>query len=223
MIRRLDGLLIGGGFIIRFDKEVAPGYAPPSPQIHHPTGYWLTPALIALQNNVPGVWNAPGTDGKSVPDWASPLMHQVLTLSRYVSVRDEPSRTALERLASAPISVVLDTAFGLPRLLALRGTPSPDVTRLSKAHGLDGPYIIVQATSGVEGFIRFIKNHVEQLRNLRFLRDPTHRWSFIGHRPIRELLALGLSRGQQHTSVQAQRDGDLLPPRLGEYNVAARR
>jgi hypothetical protein len=27
----LDGALIGGGFIMRFDKEVAPGYGPPTP------------------------------------------------------------------------------------------------------------------------------------------------------------------------------------------------
>src|SRR6266513_585460 len=105
MIDRLDGLLIGGGFLIRFDKEVAPGYAPPAPEIHHPTGYWLTPALIALQHDVPVAWNAPGTDGKAIPAWANPLMATALTLSRYVSVRDEPSRSALEPLTSTPIAV----------------------------------------------------------------------------------------------------------------------
>src|SRR5262245_45755319 len=57
---RLDAMLIGGGFIIRFDKEVAAGYGPPVPSIHHPTGYWLTPALIALQHGIPVIWNAPG-------------------------------------------------------------------------------------------------------------------------------------------------------------------
>ncbi len=76
MIHRLDGLLIGGGFIVRFDKRVAPGYVPPAPEIHHPTGYWLTPALLALQHNVPLIWNAPGTDCKSIPAWARPLMER---------------------------------------------------------------------------------------------------------------------------------------------------
>jgi SAM-dependent methyltransferase len=52
-VRALDGMLIGGGFLIRFDKDVAPGYLPPVPRIHHPTGYWLTPALVALQHDVP--------------------------------------------------------------------------------------------------------------------------------------------------------------------------
>lgn len=44
LIGGLDALLVGGGFILRFDKDVAPGYEPPA-GVHHPTGYWLTPAL----------------------------------------------------------------------------------------------------------------------------------------------------------------------------------
>lgn len=172
MIHCLDGLLIGGGFIIRFDKEVAPGYGPPTPEIHHPTGYWLTPALIALQHDVPLLWNAPGTDGKNFPAWANPLMEKVLRLSRYVSVRDEASRANLEPLASAPVAVVPDTAFGLPRLLDSGSTPSAEFTRFCQASGLDGPYIVIQATPGLEGFVRFIKNHAGRFRNLRFLSLP---------------------------------------------------
>jgi len=169
MIHRLDGLLIGGGFLIRFDKQVAPGYVPPAPEIHHPTGYWLTPALIALEHNVPLVWNAPGMDGNEIPAWANPLMETALNLSRYVAVRDEPSRAALERLTSSPITVVPDTAFGLPRLLNLEGTPSAEFTRLCEISGLTGPYIVVQPNPGVERFVRFIKNHAERFRNFRFL------------------------------------------------------
>jgi lipopolysaccharide transport system ATP-binding protein len=172
MIDRLDGLLIGGGFLIRFDKQVAPGYVPPTPEIHHPTGYWLTPALMALQHDVPLVWNAPGTDGQNMPAWANPLMEKVLTLSRYIAVRDEPSRAVLQPLTSAPVVVVPDTAFGLPRLLNLQGPPSDEFTDLCKAARLDGPYIVVQARVGLEGFVRFIKNHAEQFRNFRFVTLP---------------------------------------------------
>src|SRR5262249_23744805 len=114
---RLDGLLIGGGHLIRFDKDVAAHYAPPSREIHHPSGYWLPPALMALQHNVPVIWNAPGTDGQPVASWTYPLLATALTLSRYVAVRDEPSRAVLETLTNTPISVVPDTAFGLSRLL----------------------------------------------------------------------------------------------------------
>ncbi|HEY6393735.1 MAG TPA: polysaccharide pyruvyl transferase family protein [Bryobacteraceae bacterium] len=172
MIHRLDGLLIGGGFLIRFDKQVAPGYVPPAPEIHHPTGYWLMPALLALQHNVPLLWNAPGMDGNDIPAWANPLMETALNRSRYVSVRDEPSRAALKRLTCAPVAVVPDTAFGLPRLLNLEEPPSAEFTRLCELSGLTGPYIAVQAIPGVEGFVRFIKNHAARFRNFRFLALP---------------------------------------------------
>lgn len=172
MIHRLDGLLIGGGLLIRFDKQVAPGYVPPTPEIHHPTGYWLTPALIALEHDVPVVWNAPGTDGRIIPAWANPLMEKVLTLSRYVSVRDETSRAALVPLSDASVSVVPDTAFGLGPLLNLEGAPSAEFMRLSEALGLDHPYIVIQSKPGLEGFIRLLKNHSARFRHFRFLTLP---------------------------------------------------
>ena len=62
-----------------FDKEVAPGYAPPRADIHHPTGYWLTPALIALQHDIPLVWNAPGMHCNDLPAWAAPLLRAIRT------------------------------------------------------------------------------------------------------------------------------------------------
>src|SRR6266487_318530 len=80
----LDGVLIGGGFIIRFDKDVAPGYGPPTPAIHHPTGYWLTPALVALQRGIPLIWNAPGMHCNEIPTWAEPLMQVVFANSGYI-------------------------------------------------------------------------------------------------------------------------------------------
>ena len=88
IIGELDGLLVGGGFLVRFDKEVAPGYLPPTADIHHPTGYWLTPALLALQHDVPVVWNRPGMHCNGIPDWAHPLMTMALQSSSYVAVRD---------------------------------------------------------------------------------------------------------------------------------------
>jgi hypothetical protein len=172
MIDRLDGLLIGGGFLIRFDKTVAPGYFPPSPEIHHPTGYWLTPALIALQHNVPLVWNAPGVQSVAIPAWAKPLLATALTSSRYVSVRDEPSRAVLESLTSVPIAVVPDTAFALPRLLDLEAGPSAEFTRIRDVCGLEGPYIVLQATRALEGFVNFVKTDPERFRDFQFLALP---------------------------------------------------
>src|SRR5437667_5582920 len=132
----LDGVLIGGGFIIRFDKEVAPGYSPPTPEIHHPTGYWLTPALIALQHGIPLIWNVPGMDCNDIPGWAEPLMQLALAHSRYIRVRDEPSRAALARFVDKePIGVMPDTAFGISRLLDDRQS-SVEFNRLREALAL---------------------------------------------------------------------------------------
>ena len=169
MIHRLDGLLVGGGLLVRFDKDVAPEYAPPTLQIHHPTGYWLTPALMALQHNVPLAWNAPGMDGNDVPGWARPLVEMALALSPYVSVRDELSQAALEPLTYRPIAVVPDTAFGLPHLLDFQGDPSPEFTRLAEAYRLASPYIVFQPNLGFEGLIRVIQNHPERFSKFQFL------------------------------------------------------
>ncbi len=167
----LDGLLIGGGYLIRFDKAVAPGYGPPSPAIHHPTGYWLTPALIALQSGIPLVWNAPGLHRNEIPEWAHPLMELALTQSRYVAVRDQPTREALKRFTDpSRITVVPDTAFGLSSLLA--DEPSSDLIRLREAAGLTGPYIVVQAALGLDAFTSFVKKHEQRLRGFRFLALP---------------------------------------------------
>ncbi len=172
LVGQLDGLLIGGGFLIRFDKQVAPGYGPPTPEIHHPTGYWLTPMLMALQHDVPVVWNAPGMHCNELPGWAEPLMRMALMLSRYVSVRDEPSRQALAQLTDAPIAVVPDTGFGIARLLQRDGQRSQGFDQLCGECGLSGPYIVIQATLGLEGFVRFVREHAAALQGFQFVALP---------------------------------------------------
>jgi lipopolysaccharide transport system ATP-binding protein len=178
MIRQLDGLLIGGDLLIRFDKNLAPGYAPPglstlcASGIHHPTGDWLTPALMALQHDVPVAWNAPGMYCDEVPDWAKPLMERALTLSAYRTVRDELSRNVLEPLTTALIDVVPDTAFGLSRLLDFQGAPTTQFTQFAEAYQLKSPYLVFQHCSGFEGVHRLIRNHPERFGRFRFLMLP---------------------------------------------------
>jgi hypothetical protein len=141
----LDGLLIGGGFLIRFDRDVAPGYEPPSSAIHHPTGYWLTPALIAHEHGVPVVWNAPGMHCNAIPRWAEPLVKLAFEQSRYIAVRDEPSRQALSSMIAADlVSVVPDPGFGIARLLPKER--SRELEAFRDATGINGPYILVQAS-----------------------------------------------------------------------------
>jgi lipopolysaccharide transport system ATP-binding protein len=164
----LDGLLIGGGFLVRFDKGVARGYAPPAAGIHHPTGFWLSPALICLQHDVPLLWNAPGAHHEDLPSWVDPLLELVLSQSSYIAVRDQPSRAALERfVGSNRIEVVPDTVFGLSRWLPDR--PTFEFNRLRDASGLTGPYILIQGVRGLDGCYRFLKRHADRLRGYRFL------------------------------------------------------
>jgi len=165
----LDGLLVGGGFLIRFDKDVAPDYAPPTPGIHHPTGYWLTPALIALHHNVPVAWNAPGMHCAEVPDWAEPLLRITLSASAYVAVRDQASLEALKRLTQTAIHLVPDTAFGLPRIVDFAGDPSPEFQGLARQYGIRSPYIVFQPCRGFDGLVRTIRNHPEHFDTFDFV------------------------------------------------------
>ena len=150
----LDLLLVGGGHIVRFDKDVAPGYGSTSPDVHHPTGYWLTPTLVAGAAGVPVAWNAvcasPGT-----PRWARPLLAAALDLASYVSVRDEPSARELRSVSSsAKVELVPDTAFGVTRLL----TPEPteSLRRLIATAGIARRYVVVQASP-------YLRVHAERI------------------------------------------------------------
>ncbi len=166
----LDALIVGGGLLVRFDKDVAPGYGPPL-GIHHPTGYWLSPALIALQHDVSVLWNSPGAVYEDLPAWADPLMELAFSQSAYIAVRDEPSRAALSRFTGRErIAVVPDTAFGLGRRLP--SPPSCEVRRLLEAAGLTGPYVVLQGARNLGPFQRFLKRHSGQLGELRFLALP---------------------------------------------------
>ncbi len=164
-----DGTLIGGGSIVRFDKVIAHGFGPPTPMIHHATGYWLTPALIALQHDIPLIWNVPGMHGDNIPPWADGLMKLALENSRYISVRDKLSQAVLARFVNkARIAVLPDTAFGIPRLINER-QPSAELSRLREVSGLTGPYIIVQAVSGLDPVLRLIRDHSQLFGDFRFL------------------------------------------------------
>jgi lipopolysaccharide transport system ATP-binding protein len=167
----LDALLIGGGFLVRFDKVVAAGYVPPSAEIHHPTGFWLSPALICQQHGVPVLWNAPGANYDDIPPWAESLLTLALSQSPYVAVRDERSRAALARFAAGrPIEVVPDTVFGLAG--SLPEQTAADLTRLKDACGLSGPYIIIQPVRGLDACHRFLERHAARLHGYQLLSLP---------------------------------------------------
>ncbi|MEK7832704.1 MAG: polysaccharide pyruvyl transferase family protein, partial [Acidobacteriota bacterium] len=167
----LDGVLIGGGQIIRFDKAVADDYAPPTPEIHHPTGYWLTPILVAMQRGIPVAWNAPGVN-QEIPDWAESLMKLSVTHSDYVVVRDEHAQQKLARFSpQSEIAIVPDTAFGISRLIKHHGH-SPELAHLRTALAIDRPYLIVQAIKEMKGFVRMVRDYPQLFGNYQLIALP---------------------------------------------------
>ncbi len=165
----LDGIVVGGGHIIRFDKGVAAGYGPPSTAIHHPTGYWLLPGLIGLQNDIPVFWNAAGVHG-SVPHWGLPLLKLTLEQSSYISVRNQFSKSELEAInGNVEIQVVPDTAFAISRWVDVADA-SEEFTTLVTDLGLEKPYIVIQAaSSGMDFFLRMVKNNPASFEGFQFV------------------------------------------------------
>jgi lipopolysaccharide transport system ATP-binding protein len=143
----LDLVIVGAGHLVRFDKEVAPGYGPPT-GIHHPTGYWLMPSLLSATQGVPVAWNSVSASPET-PEWAIELLRLAILAASYVTVRDEPSLAELRRVAGPDaITLVPDIAFGVQRLLPSR--PSDELQAFLQECGVAGPYIIAQPSPHLE-------------------------------------------------------------------------
>jgi lipopolysaccharide transport system ATP-binding protein len=161
-LETLDLLLVGGGHLVRFDKDIAPGYGPTSPDVHHPTGYWLTPTLVAGVAGVPVAWNAVGASSDT-PGWARPLLAAALDLASYVSVRDEVSARELRAISgSAKVELVPDTAFGVTRLLPVE--PTENLRGLLATAGVSQRYLVVQASPQLNAHADRIAAAVAPLR-----------------------------------------------------------
>jgi Polysaccharide pyruvyl transferase/2OG-Fe(II) oxygenase superfamily len=139
----LDAVLLGGGDLIHCIKNIALDYLPQNPALHHPTSLWLTPALIALEQGLPLIWNAPGVP-QEIPRWARAAVRAALMSSSYVAVRDESSRQILAAIApDADVCVVPDTAFGIANLCD-PANPSSASEALASQAGLRAPYVVLE-------------------------------------------------------------------------------
>ena len=139
-VATLDLLLVGGGDIVRFDRLVALGYQPSSSAIHHPTGFWLSPILVARVAGVPVAWNAPGVPAP-VPAWARALVRATVMASDYVNVRDTGSRDLLATVApDADIAVVPDSCFNVDVV-----TDDDAHHRVGGADRVNERYLVVQS------------------------------------------------------------------------------
>lgn len=161
----LDGRVIGGGHLVRFDRDVAPGYRPAVADLHHPTSIWLTPVLAAAAAGVPVAWNAVGASA-GTPAWAHPWLRTALAASAYVSVRDADSAAELRSVApGTDVLVTPDSAFGLvgalPALVA-----DDEVDALLARLGIDGLFVVLQASAALRAAAAQLRAALPQLRDL---------------------------------------------------------
>ena len=167
-VQSLDCILIGGGHLIRFDKKVANHYFPPLPQIPHPTGYWLVPALTGIAAGRPVVWNTPGSSSE-LPEWAHGLLSFVLNQSAYVSVRDQLSLEALRKTGfDGECKVIPDTVFKIAHHFPRENLHAKVETMLSNI-GIRRQYLVIQASSELETVTKVLLSNVDILSDFDVL------------------------------------------------------
>lgn len=110
-----DGLLIGGGNIIRMSAATLDQYQVDATSIAgYPLLWASTPNAAASGQAV--CWNAPGVP-EPFPEFQLPLTRAALEAAAYLSVRDEESRgLLLSAWPKADIKVVPDTAWDIGML-----------------------------------------------------------------------------------------------------------
>jgi hypothetical protein len=161
-IGEYDLVLVGGGDIVRFDKEIAADYRPADAALHHPTSLWMAPTLLAAAHQIPVAWNAIGVPA-DCPAWAAPATRSVLSAVNYLAVRDELSADRLLAIGSdAEVHVVADTAFAVRELLPNR--PSQAYRAQLKELGIEPPYVVLQPSPRLAPFAPRLQ---ESLRGLR--------------------------------------------------------
>jgi hypothetical protein len=161
-VEGFDLVLVGGGDLVRFDKEVAQDYRPSDSVFHHPTALWMAPTLLAAAHQVPVAWNAVGVPG-DCPEWAKPAARSVISAVNYLAVRDQRSADRLREVASdTEINVVADTAFAVRELLPK--TPSKRFRAELEQLGIDGPYLVLQPSPRLQPFAARLREGLQGLR-----------------------------------------------------------
>lgn len=97
------------------------------------------------------------------------MLSVMLKYSTYVSVRDEPSKKALEKFLNPDrVKMVPDTAFSLGRFIPQHA--ATEKARLIREQlGLKKPYVVIQATQNLERFTDHIRRFRDEQPDVSFL------------------------------------------------------
>lgn len=134
---KVDGIVLGGGDIIRLDQNVTAAY---QKKFFSSFSMWQYPILIAQKYNIPIIFNCPG-----VPFNLEPYKHIIsstLETCPYISVRDKESRKNLHSNPSK-IKIVIDSINLIDRIY-----PKKDLElifkKIKKQNHIEDKFIILQ-------------------------------------------------------------------------------
>ncbi len=139
-----NGVLIGN--LESLSLASAPSQnLPANGDLHESAGSWLAPALAALTAGIPVCWNSAAV--RDVPGWARPSLAFALSLSRYVSARDEDAVATFRTAGfNGDSPIVPSVLFEVPRLIAgkVKGAPRPETVKRWLHTTAADEYVVIQ-------------------------------------------------------------------------------
>lgn len=142
VLPELDLIIIGGGHLVHFNKEMAEGYYPPTNEIPHPLGFWWLPAVAGAWAGVPVATHGISSD-PSFPAWGRPLLETFVGSVDYLTVRDLKTAERLATFGGRKATIVPDSIFSISELID-RAQPSAQFRTFRESYGLKDRYLIVQ-------------------------------------------------------------------------------
>lgn len=135
LLPQIDGLLIGGGHILHCHPlDLITDYTNRPEATWAGPGLWLGAAAIAVQANVPVLFNGPGMPHPISTRW-KPLVAKVAEASTYLNVRDTGSANLFQTASGVTPHIIPDPIADIARLW-----PKPDLVALNSAfratHGI---------------------------------------------------------------------------------------
>ncbi|WP_170337019.1 polysaccharide pyruvyl transferase family protein [Ruegeria arenilitoris] len=135
-------VIVGGGNIIHAKRTLLSSYRAANTELVGYADLWAVIALAA-PHEMPVVWNAPGVAEQFAPE-VLPLVQEALRRTRYISVRDDESRTyLLEAVPELDVTVVPDSAWDLPSIFSSDQLDKAKVAALTRlGANPEEPYLV---------------------------------------------------------------------------------
>ena len=158
----INAIVIGGGDLIRYDKNVAPNYGN-----DYYTTYclWQLPIILAKKYDIPVIFNNPGVPFNITQTYKE-MSELLLNSCDYLSVRDVTSKQRLKLLdLNQKINVIPDTILSISDVYNHKFL-TEYWKKLKKELGIDYNYIIFQHNSANITNNSYIKKLQSELKKI---------------------------------------------------------